>query len=130
MAGFEEIKPVLQPKDVLELREIVKHVYIDEKLKNYILDIVFATRYPGEFGLKEIQHLIEYGASPRASIYLTMASKAMAVVRGRTFVIPDDIKEIAPDVLRHRIIPTYEAEAENIKSDDIIKTILTKVEVP
>ncbi|MEP7009319.1 MAG: AAA family ATPase [Acidobacteriota bacterium] len=112
------------------LREITDGIYLDGKLKNYLLDLVAATRDPRRAGLPDLADLISFGASPRATIYLARAAKAMAFVRGRGFVIPEDVKEIAPDVLRHRIVPTYEAEAEEISSDDLVTRILERVPVP
>ena len=121
---------VVTPDDIVEARSVVPQIYMDDKIKNYILDIVFSTRTPEKFGLEEIKNYISYGASPRASIYLTIAAKALAFVRGRGYVTPDDIKSIAPDVLRHRIIVTYEAEAEEIVPDEIVRRIIDKIEVP
>ncbi len=112
------------------LREVTDGIYLDGKLKNYLLDLVAATRDPRRAGLADLADLISFGASPRATIYLARAAKAMAFVRGRGFVIPEDVKEIAPDVLRHRIVPTYEAEAEEISSDDLVARILERVPVP
>jgi MoxR-like ATPase len=122
--------PVVQPVDILRARTMVKHIYVDEKIKDYVLDLVLTTREPSNNGLSELNHLIEFGASPRASINLVTAARAHAFLRGRGFVTPDDIKQIAPDVLRHRIITTYEAEAENITSDHIVRRILDHTEVP
>ncbi len=124
------LQPVAQPQDIIRARKVVRKVYMDEKIENYILDIVFATREPGKFGLDKLQPLIEYGASPRASIYLMMAAKAMAFMKRRGYVIPEDIRQVCPDVLRHRIGLSYEAEAENITQDDMIKTILQTIAVP
>jgi len=124
------VQPVMSLDQIKYMRGLVNTVYIDEKLKHYILDIVFATRYPEEAGLKDLAGLIEYGSSPRASINLTTTARAMAFLKRRGFVIPEDIKELAPDVLRHRIILTYEAEAEEITTDEIIKKILEGIEVP
>jgi MoxR-like ATPase len=124
------IEKVISPKDILKARDVVKQVYIDEKIKDYIIDIIFATRKPLEYNLKEIAPLIEYGASPRASIFLTMASKAHAFIRRRGHVTPDDVKSVCPDILRHRVILTYEAEAEEKTSDQVIKAILDNIEVP
>ncbi|MCB9080482.1 MAG: AAA family ATPase [Lewinellaceae bacterium] len=124
------VKPVVQPKDILRARESVRKVYMDEKIERYILDIVFATRNPAEFGLKALEPLIQYGGSPRASISLAIAGKAYAFLQRRGFVIPEDIRAICHDVLRHRIGLTYEAEAENITQEDIINRILNTVEVP
>ncbi len=126
----DTIKPVIEIHQIKHIREVVNTVYMDEKLKKYILDIVFATRYPSENGLDELSGLIEYGASPRASIYLALASKAHAFLRGRGYATPEDVKVIGPDVLRHRLILTYEAEAEEITTDDIIKKIFENIKVP
>ncbi|MCS7227611.1 MAG: MoxR family ATPase [Endomicrobia bacterium] len=127
---FESIKPIISPQDIIKVRSIIDEIYIDEKLKEYILNIVFATREPQNYNLKDIKPYIMYGVSPRASIYLVLASKCYAFLNHRGYVIPDDIKSIAYDVLRHRIILTYEAEAEELTSDDIIKQILNTIEVP
>ncbi len=130
VAGEPEIQPVVNPKAILKARELCKKIYIDDKLKDYIIDLVFATRNPRDYGLDELESLIRYGASPRASIYLTTTARALAFLKGRGFVIPEDIKELAPDVLRHRIILTYEAEAEEVTTDQIVQKILAGVEVP
>jgi MoxR-like ATPase len=127
---FPSTSPVLNPADILKARQVVRDVYLDEKIENYITDIVFATRYPKDFGLDKMEHLISYGGSPRASINLALASKAYAFIKRRGYVIPEDVRAICPDVLRHRIGLTYEAEAENITSEDIINDILNTVEVP
>ena len=124
------INPVVQPGDILRAREVLNAIYMDEKIEKYILDIVFATRQPAEYKLDHIKNFIQYGASPRASINLALASKAVAFIQNRGFVIPDDVRYIAKDVLRHRVGLTYEAEAENKNSDHIISEILAKVEVP
>ena len=124
------IKPVIELDQIRRMREVVNTVYMDEKLKQYILDIVFATRNPSESNINELSGLIEYGASPRASIYLALAAKAHAFMRGRGYATPEDVKVIGPDVLRHRIILTYEAEAEEITTDNIIKKIFENVKVP
>ncbi len=121
--------PVVSPDTILKARELVTEIYVDEKIKQYILDIVFATREPAEFGLG-IGDLIAYGASPRASIYLSITARAHAFLDGRAFVTPEDIKAVAMDVLRHRVIITYEAEAEELTSEDIVQRILDNVEVP
>ncbi|MBK7213517.1 MAG: AAA family ATPase [Bacteroidales bacterium] len=121
---------ILKPADILKARDIVRQVYLDEKIENYITDIVFASRYPADYNLKKFQNLIRYGASPRASIYLALAAKAFAFIKRRGYVIPEDVRAIAHDVLRHRIGLTYEAEAENITSEDIINEILNSVVVP
>ncbi len=126
----EAIKPVVSINAILEAREMVRQVYMDEKIEKYILDIVFATRNPESVGLPKLKPLISYGGSPRASINLALAAKALAFVRHRGYVIPEDIRAICPDVLRHRIGLTYEAEAENITSEQIVQQILNQVEVP
>jgi len=128
--GFPEVQPVVTPGDIIKARSVVKEVYIDEKIERYIIDIVFATRNPREYGLEELEDLIAYGASPRASIYLSLASKAHAFLRRRGYVIPEDVRSIGMDVLRHRIIVTYEAEAEEVTSEDVVRKVLNKIEVP
>ena len=120
---------VVGPDAILKARKVVEEVYIDERIKEYILSIVFATRDPAEFGLN-IADLIEYGASPRASLYLVQAARAHAFIRGRGYVTPEDVKSVGPDVLRHRIILSYEAEAEDVKPEEIIQRIFDTVEVP
>jgi len=127
---FSSTKPIIDPKAILRAREVCREVYLDEKIENYITDIVFATRYPGEYKLKNFEQLINYGASPRASINLALAAKAFAFIKRRGYVIPEDIRAIAHDVLRHRIGLTYEAEAENVTSEDIINEVLNTIEVP
>ena len=129
-ADLPEIDAVVSPKDILRARETIRSVYVDEKVKEYILDIVMATRDPRDDGLRQLRPLIAYGASPRASIYLVTAARARAFLQGRGYVSPEDVKHIAPDVLRHRVIPTYEAEAESISSADIVSDILDHVQVP
>ena len=124
------VNPVIRPQDILRIRETVNEIYLDEKLEKYILDIVFATREPKKYKLDELSGLIQYGASPRATIYLALAAKAYAFTQGRGYVSPQDIKTIGPDVLRHRVIVSYEAEAEEKTSEDIIKKILSEIEVP
>jgi len=128
--GEPQIRPVVSPREMAEARELCKKIYVDAKIKDYILDLVFATREPEKYGLGELKPLIRFGASPRASIYLTTTARAMAFLKRRGFVIPEDIKELAPDVLRHRIILSYEAEAEEVTTDDIIQKVLAGVEVP
>ncbi len=123
------IHPVLQMTDVLKLREDLEQVYCDEKVGDYLLDIVRATRKPAEYGLKLAQH-IHYGGSPRAAIYLNLAARAHALLNGRAYTTPQDVKEVAPDVLRHRVLLTYEAEAEELTSDAIVSTILSEIPVP
>ena len=124
-----KLQPVVHPEDILKARKVVRRVYMDEKIENYILDIVFATRQP-EGSLARLKPLISYGASPRASINLMIAAKAMAFMKRRAYVIQEDVRQICPDVLRHRIGLSYEAEAENVSQEDIIKTILNSIEVP
>ncbi len=127
---FPETKSVLNTNDIIRARNIVREVYMDEKIENYILDIVFASRNPEKYDLQKFKSMISYGASPRASINLALAAKAYAFIRRRGYVIPEDIRSICPDVMRHRIGLTYEAEAENINQDHIISEILNVVEVP
>jgi len=122
--------PIIGPEEIIRARGVVGKIYVDEKIKNYIIDLVFATRNPESYGLDELKGLIEYGSSPRASIYLTTASRAHAFLRRRGYVTPEDVKSVGMDVLRHRIIITYEAEAEEITSEDIIQKIFNKIEVP
>ncbi|MCF6278855.1 MAG: MoxR family ATPase [Flavobacteriaceae bacterium] len=128
--GFDKINPVVSLKQINNAREAVKEVYMDEKIEKYILDIVFATRYPEKYNLPDLQNLISFGASPRGSINLAMAAKCYAFIKRRGYVIPEDVRAIVHDVLRHRIGITYEAEAENITSEDIINKIVNEVEVP
>jgi MoxR-like ATPase len=123
------VNKVTTPAEILEARKAMQQIYIDDKVKKYIVDIVCATREPKKYGL-ELEDLISYGASPRATIYLNLAARAHAFLRGRAYVTPDDVKIIGPDVLRHRIILSYEAEAEELKSDDIVTKIFNGVEVP
>lgn len=129
-ASLPTVNPVVTPGDILRAREMVRQIYVDDKIKEYVLDLVLTTRQPGTNGLSDLNNLIEFGASPRASIYLIAASRAHAFIKGRGFVTPEDIKQIAPDVLRHRIITSYEAEAENITSDHIVRRILDHTDVP
>ncbi|MFH0991970.1 MAG: MoxR family ATPase [bacterium] len=126
----KEIKPVVSPKNILAARDVVKNVYMDEKIERYILDIVFATRQPAKFKLEKLAPMISYGASPRASINLALASKAHAFIKRRGYVIPEDVRSISFDVLRHRVAITYEAEAEEMTSENIVQEILNTVEVP
>ena len=125
-----DIKPVLQPSEIIEAREIVQKVYIDEKIERYIVDIVFATRFPQDYGLGELKEMISFGASPRASISLALAARAYAFLKQRGYVIPEDVRAVCHDVLRHRIGLSYEAEANNMTAEEIISEILNKVEVP
>lgn len=124
------VNPVISPEDILKARNLIHDIYIDEKIEKYILDIVFATRSPKEFGLNKLTELISYGASPRATINLAIGAKAMAFIKRRGYVIPEDVRAICMDVLRHRVAVTYEAEAEEITSENVIHEILNKVEVP
>ena len=121
---------VVAPKEIMAARESVNQVYVDEKINDYILDIVFATRKPAEYRLKDLEDLIQYGASPRASIYLHKAARAHAFLRHRGYVTPEDVKSIGPDILRHRVIPTYEAEAENVTAESIVQKVFDAIEVP
>ena len=128
--GDIKASPVLERERLLELRQVVDRVYLDNKIRTYIIDLVLATRDPRSAGLPDLADLISYGASPRATLFLARAAKALAMVRGRGFVIPEDVKELAPDVLRHRIVPTYEAEAEEVSSDQLVARVLEQIEVP
>ncbi len=132
MSGGEipEVEKRISPEDILRCRKVVCEVYMDEKIKDYIVSLVLATRQPAEYGLAELEGLIEYGASPRASIYLAQAARANAFMRRRGYVTPEDVKVVGMDVLRHRVILTYEAEAEELTSEDIIKKVFDHVEVP
>jgi len=125
-----EVSPVVSPDDILKARKVVDEIYIDERIEKYIVDIVFATRDPGAYKLKDLVGLIQYGASPRASIYLSIAAKSYAFLQGRGYVVPQDIKTIGLDVLRHRVIVSYEAEAEDKTPEDIIKRVFEEVRVP
>ena len=131
VAGLNpNIKPVITASTILQARDTVRQVYMDEKIEKYILDIIFDTRDASKYKIDNLKHLISYGGSPRASISLAMASKAYAFIKRRGYVIPEDVRAVAHDVLRHRIGITYEAEAENITQEHIIDTILNRVEVP
>ncbi|MDD4490162.1 MAG: MoxR family ATPase [Paludibacter sp.] len=125
-----QVTPVLTPKEIIEARDVVRQVYIDEKIEKYIIDIVFATRFPQEYGLNTLKEMISFGASPRASINLALAARAYAFIKRRGYVIPEDVRAVCYDVLRHRIGLSYEAEANNMTSDEIITEILNSVEVP
>ncbi|MCQ2343591.1 MAG: MoxR family ATPase [Paludibacteraceae bacterium] len=128
--GFNEVKPVVRVEDIIAARNVVREVYMDEKIQKYIVDLVFATRSPEEYGLKGLKEMIDFGGSPRASINLALASRAYAFIKRRGYVIPEDVRAVAHDVLRHRIGLSYEAEANNLTSDSIINDILNAVEVP
>jgi len=125
-----EVLPIMKAEEIMKAREVVKEVYIDEKIERYIADIVFATRYPEKYGLKELKEMISFGGSPRASISLALAARSYAFIKRRGYVIPEDVRAVAHDVLRHRIGLTYEAEASNLTAEEIISKILNKVEVP
>lgn len=129
-AKMPTVRPLLKPEDILSARAVVRDVYLDEKIEKYILDIVFATRYPERYGLQKLKNMISFGASPRASINLALAAKAFAFINRRGFVVPEDIRSICGDVLRHRLGLTYEAEAENITTEEIISEIINKIDVP
>lgn len=124
------VQALLRPEEIIEVQKIVEQIYLDEKIERYIVDIVFATRNPGEYGLKDLEGIISFGASPRASIGLARAARAYAFLRQRGYVLPEDVRAVCHDVLRHRIGLSYEAEANNISSDEIITEILDKIEVP
>lgn len=128
--SMPEVKPVVGVDEIIKAREVVQQVYIDEKIEQYIADIVFATRYPERYGLENLKSLITFGASPRASINLAKAARAYAFIRHRGYVVPEDIRAVAYDVLRHRIGLSYEAEVDNVSSEEIISNIINKVEVP
>lgn len=124
------LKPILKADEILEARKVVRQVYLDEKIEKYIVDIVFATRYPDKYDLKELKSMIGFGGSPRASINLALAARSYAFIKRRGYVIPEDVRAVAHDVMRHRIGLTYEAEASNMTSDEIVSKILNKIEVP
>lgn len=125
-----DLKPVIKPSEIVEARDVVRKVYLDEKIEKYIVDIVFATRFPQDYELKDLKDMISFGASPRASINLALAARAYAFLKQRGYVIPEDIRAVCHDVLRHRIGLSYEAEANNITTEEVISEILNKVEVP
>lgn len=128
--NFDSIKKVLSIKDILDAQEITRNIFVDESVKKYISDIIFATRTPEKFGLKKLHNLISFGASPRGSINLMKAAQGVAMLEGRAYVIPEDVKTIGLDVLRHRVLPHYEAQAEGITSEDLVKDIIDHVPVP
>ena len=127
---FPKPNPVVSPEDIVRARNVVRDVYMDEKIERYIVDIVYATRTPEEYGLKNLKDLISYGGSPRASISLSAAAKAYAFIKRRGYVIPEDVRAVCPEVLRHRIGLTYEAEAENVTTEEIISQVINAVVVP
>jgi MoxR-like ATPase len=127
---FPHAQPVVKPEDIIRARNVVREVYMDEKIERYIVDIVYATRTPEDYGLKDLKGLISYGGSPRASISLSAASKAYAFIKRRGYVIPEDVRAVCNEVLRHRIGLTYEAEAENVTPEEIISQVLNAVIVP
>jgi MoxR-like ATPase len=128
--SLPKVRPVTTSDEILKARQVVREVYIDEKIEQYIADIVFATRYPDRYGLKDMKDMISFGGSPRASINLAKAARAYAFIKRRGYVVPEDVRAIAHDVLRHRIGLTYEAEASNVTSEEIVSKIINKVEVP
>ena len=125
-----EVRPVIEPRYILDAREVVRQVYVDDKIKDYVLNLVVATRDPREAGLDDLRAMISYGASPRAGIFLITAARAHAFLKGRGYVTPEDVKQLAPDILRHRVITTFEAEAQEITSTQIVQRILDNIEVP
>ena len=125
-----QVRPMVTPADIVDTRKVVQQIYIDEKIQKYIVDIVFATRFPSDYGLNDLRSMISFGASPRASINMALASRAYAFLRNRGYVIPEDVRAVCHDVMRHRLGLTYEAEANNITSDEIISNILDKIAVP
>ena len=127
---FPKANPVVEPEDIMRARQVVRDVYMDEKIERYIVDIVYATRTPGDYNLSNLKDLISYGASPRASISLSLAAKAYAFIKRRGYVIPEDVRAVCPEVLRHRIGLTYEAEAENVTTEEIISQVINAVNVP
>ena len=128
--SMPKVTPVTTADEILKAREVVRQVYIDEKIEKYIADIVFATRYPDRYGLADLKDMITFGGSPRASINLAKTSRAYAFIKHRGYVVPEDVRAVAHDVLRHRIGLSYEAEASNVTSEDIVSKIINKVEVP
>ena len=125
-----QVRPMVTPADIVDTRKVVQQIYIDEKIQKYIVDIVFATRFPSDYGLNDLRSMISFGASPRASINMALASRAYAFLRGRGYVIPEDVRAVCHDVMRHRLGLSYEAEANNISADAIISNILDKIAVP
>ncbi|MEW5795476.1 MAG: MoxR family ATPase [Candidatus Zixiibacteriota bacterium] len=129
-APMAPVQKVVSPADIIRARSVLRQVYVDDKVKEYIVNVTFATREPEKYGLADIKDLIAYGGSPRATIYLNLGAKAHAFVRGRGYVTPEDVKAVGPDILRHRVLCTYEAEAEEVTSDDIVQKVFNAVEVP
>ena len=129
-AEKREVRALVKPEDIIEVRKIVQQIYVDEKIERYIVDIVFATRFPADYGLNDLTSIISFGASPRASISLALAARAYAFLKGRGYVIPEDVRAVCHDVMRHRIGLSYEAEANNISADEVISEILDKIAVP
>ena len=125
-----DVETVLDRERLLELRQVADQVHLDAKIRRYIIDLVTATRQPAASGLRDLEDLIAFGASPRATLFLARSVKALALIRGRGYVIPEDVKEVAPDVLRHRLVASYEAEAEEVSTDDLVRRLLDRVEVP
>ena len=125
-----DVKPIITPADIVDVRDVVRQIYIDEKIERYIVDIVFASRFPEDYALNDLKSIISFGASPRASISMALAARAYAFLRGRGYVIPEDVRAVCHDVMRHRLGLTYEAEANNIGADEIISNILDKIAVP
>jgi MoxR-like ATPase len=123
-------QPVINPQELLEARRVIAQMYVDEKVKDYIVEVVFATREPQKHGLKDLSPLIEFGASPRASIALNLAARAHAFLRRRGYVTPEDVKAVGPDVLRHRLVLTYEADAEEVTAEQVVRRVFEVVEVP
>lgn len=130
VGGLPKVSPVTSAEEIIRAREVVREVYIDEKIEQYIADIVFATRYPDRYGLKDLKDMISFGGSPRASINLAKAARAYAFIKRRGYVVPEDVRAVAHDVLRHRIGLSYEAEASNVTSEEIVSNIINKIEVP
>ena len=124
------IEPVLTAGEIMKMREVADRVYLDPKIEDYIVDVVFATREPAVYKLEKLENLIDYGASPRASIYLAQTAKVQAFMSGRAYVTPQDVKTVGPDVLRHRILLSYEAEAQDLTSDDVVQEVFNTVDVP
>ena len=125
-----DVNPLVTPADIVDVRNVVKKIYIDEKIERYIVDIVFATRFPSDYGINDLKSIISFGASPRASISMALAARAYAFLRGRGYVIPEDVRAVCHDVMRHRLGLSYEAEANNIGADEIISNIVDKIAVP